>query len=247
MPARCIAIAATGPPIPPPMMSASTVLSFLRFTYISIFESPDRRRICAVSSDRQALIAAVGHATQAYQRATDGFDDEVGRVLGLNPSDLRCLDWLTERAMTAGELAESTGLSSAATTTLLDRLEQKGFVRRVRDNLDRRKVSVELTRTGVGILQQLYGPLAQEGACAPRSLQAGRPGPDQGLSRGRNGSGRPAPDPCARRARGRRPWFGIGSERRTRRLRGHTKKPTRRSGWASLSIWWPAQRRPWQC
>ena len=32
--------------------------------------------------------------------------------------------------MTAGELAESTGLSSAATTTLLDRLEQKGFVRR---------------------------------------------------------------------------------------------------------------------
>ena len=46
------------------------------------------------SSDRQALIAAVGHATQAYQRATDGFDDEVWCSLGLNPSDLRCLDWL---------------------------------------------------------------------------------------------------------------------------------------------------------
>ena len=115
-------------------------------------------------SDRQALIAAVGRATQAYQRATDGFDDEVGRALGLNPSDLRCLDWLTERAMTAGELADATGLSSAATTTLLDRLEQKGYVRRVRDNVDRRRVLVELTPGGLDILGQLYGPLAAEGA-----------------------------------------------------------------------------------
>lgn len=40
----------------------------------------------------------VGRATQAYQRATDGFDDEVGRQLELNSSDFRCLEWLTERA-----------------------------------------------------------------------------------------------------------------------------------------------------
>ena len=49
-----------------------------------------------MASKRQDLIAAVGRATQAYQRATDGFDDEVGRKLGLNPTDLRCLDWLSE-------------------------------------------------------------------------------------------------------------------------------------------------------
>ncbi len=43
--------------------------------------------------------------------------------------------------MSAGELAEATGLSSAATTTLLDRLERKGFVQRERDTVDRRKVA----------------------------------------------------------------------------------------------------------
>ena len=116
-----------------------------------------------MASKRQDLIAAVGRATQAYQRATDGFDDEVGRNLGLNPTDLRCLDWLSETAMTAGELAEATGLSSAATTTLLDRLERKGFVERERDTVDRRKVRVAMTPSGRELVSALYGPLAHDG------------------------------------------------------------------------------------
>jgi DNA-binding MarR family transcriptional regulator len=115
-------------------------------------------------SKRQDLIASVGKATQAYQRATDGFDDEVGRKLGLNPTDLRCLDWLTEAAMTAGELTEATGLSSAATTTLLDRLERKGYVQRERDTVDRRKVRVALTPGGRELIGGLYGPLAHDGS-----------------------------------------------------------------------------------
>lgn len=113
--------------------------------------------------ERQELIAAVGRATQAYQRATDGFDDAVGRRLGLNPTDLRCLDWLTEGPMSAGELARATGLSSAATTTLLDRLEDREFVQRQRDPDDRRRVVVELTDSGKDQLGTFYGPLAGEG------------------------------------------------------------------------------------
>lgn len=116
-----------------------------------------------VSKKRQTLINEVGRATQAYQRATDGFDDLVGRLLRLNPADLRCLDWLTQGPMSAGDLAEATGLSSAATTTLLDRLEQKGYIRRERDTTDRRKVLVELTPDGGERLYKLYGPLADEG------------------------------------------------------------------------------------
>jgi DNA-binding MarR family transcriptional regulator len=114
--------------------------------------------------DRQDLVAEVGRATQAYQRATDGFDDAVGIVLGLNATDLRCLDWLSEGPMTAGELAGATGLSSAATTTLLDRLEQRNFVQRERDTSDRRKVVARLTAEGGSRLRALYGPLASEGA-----------------------------------------------------------------------------------
>jgi len=113
--------------------------------------------------NRQELIAAVGNATQAYQRATDGFDDAVGQQLGLNPTDLRCLDWLTDGPMSAGELARATGLSSAATTTLLDRLENREFVQRQRDPNDRRRVVVKLTDSARNQLDAFYGPLVREG------------------------------------------------------------------------------------
>jgi DNA-binding MarR family transcriptional regulator len=116
-----------------------------------------------MNTERQVLIAEVGTAVQAYQRATDGFDDAVGRLLGLNPTDLRCLDWLTSGPMTAGELAKATGLSSAATTTLIDRLEDKGYVARERDGIDRRKVEIRLTSEAETRLGELYGPLATEG------------------------------------------------------------------------------------
>jgi DNA-binding MarR family transcriptional regulator len=112
---------------------------------------------------RQALIDELGRVLQAYQRSTQAFDDEVGRILGLNPTDLRGLDWLTEGPMTASRLADATGLSAAATTSLIDRLERKGFVRRRRDGADRRQILVEYTDEGLRRVGALYGPLVAEG------------------------------------------------------------------------------------
>lgn len=113
---------------------------------------------------RQAVIAELGTAMQAYQRSNAEFDDEVGRLLDLNPTDLRCLDWLVGGRMTAGELSRATGLSSPATTSMIDRLERKGFVRRVRQADDRRQVLVELTEDGTARVWRLYGPLVEEAA-----------------------------------------------------------------------------------
>jgi len=113
---------------------------------------------------RQALVAELGTAMQAYQRSNAEFDDEVGRILDVNPTDLRCLDWLIGGRMSAGELSRATGLSSAATTSMIDRLERKGFVRRIRDATDRRQVQVEMTEEGSARVWRLYGPLVEEGA-----------------------------------------------------------------------------------
>src|SRR5687767_6125 len=52
----------------------------------------------------------------------------------------------------------------AATTTLLDQLEHRGLVRRVRDAADRRKVLVEMTELGRRQTGEYYSPLAREGA-----------------------------------------------------------------------------------
>lgn len=113
--------------------------------------------------DRQAAVGELGAALQRYQRANQAFDDAVGELLGLGPADRRCLDWLTGGPLTAGELSRATGLRPAATTSLIDRLEARGYVRRVRSETDRRRVLVELTPEGRDRIGELYGPLVEEG------------------------------------------------------------------------------------
>jgi DNA-binding MarR family transcriptional regulator len=116
-----------------------------------------------MAGSRQEAIDDLGTAMQAYQRSVQAFDDAVGRRLGLGPADLRCLDWLSGGPMTAGQLGVAAGLRPAATTALIDRLERRRLIRRVRSEDDRRQVRVEMTDHGRDQTWALYGPLVQEG------------------------------------------------------------------------------------
>jgi DNA-binding MarR family transcriptional regulator len=80
------------------------------------------------------------------QNATDRYDQAVADAVGLNRTDLRCLDVIErEGPVSAGRLADASGLTTGAITTVLDRLERAGYARRVADPNDRRRVLVELT------------------------------------------------------------------------------------------------------
>lgn len=59
--------------------------------------------------------------------------------------------------------AELSGLTTAAITAVLDRLEAKGYVRRVRDEQDRRRVLAELTPLLHRRAEKIWGPLGTEG------------------------------------------------------------------------------------
>src|SRR5215213_2123899 len=62
----------------------------------------------------------------------------------MNPTDLESLDILARNGpMTAGRLAELTGLTTGAITGLVDRLEPRGYARRERHPMDRRSVIVQ--------------------------------------------------------------------------------------------------------
>ena len=87
--------------------------------------------------------------------------DLVARLVGLNSTDLECLDLLLLAGpTTAGKLAEHTGLTSGATTAVIDRLERAGFVTRRRDQQDRRRVLVEIVDSGIERIAPYYAPLA---------------------------------------------------------------------------------------
>jgi DNA-binding MarR family transcriptional regulator len=97
-------------------------------------------------SQKSALGARLADLVRESQRGTDITDDLLCQLLGINRSDARCLDILDQLGrMTAGALAQHSGLSTGAITAVIDHLEKAGYAKRVPDPSDRRRVLVELT------------------------------------------------------------------------------------------------------
>jgi DNA-binding MarR family transcriptional regulator len=83
---------------------------------------------------------------RAYQTSNDNFDQAIADHLGMNRTDMRCLDLLDQAGgMTAGELARAAGLTSGAVTAVVDRLEKAGMAARIPDPADRRRVRIAVT------------------------------------------------------------------------------------------------------
>ena len=71
----------------------------------------------------------------------------LAQTVGLNATDTKCMDLILRGPnglVTAGRLADMTGLTTGAITHILDRLEKHGFIERVRDTEDRRNVFVRV-------------------------------------------------------------------------------------------------------
>jgi DNA-binding MarR family transcriptional regulator len=109
---------------------------------------------------RPQLLKALDEAARRIGAQSVLLSDLVAARVGLNSTDLECLDLLClAGATTAGQLASHTGLTSGATTAAIDRLEQAGFVTRRRDAKDRRLVLVDVVETGVHLIMPFYEPL----------------------------------------------------------------------------------------
>jgi DNA-binding MarR family transcriptional regulator len=112
---------------------------------------------------KQDLVDELLHLARAHEAANDAFDEVAREKLGINRTDLRCLNIVDNSGpMTAGRLAELSGLTTAAVTSVLDRLERAGYARRVRDQPDRRQVMVEVTPLLAERATPIWGPLGEE-------------------------------------------------------------------------------------
>src|ERR1700735_4226189 len=108
-----------------------------------------------------------------YFGAASAFDERVAAKFKLSRTDMRCLDLLDHQGpMTAGQLADETGLSTGAVTFLLDRLggggvavarlEEAGMVTRRRDTDDRRRVWVALVPSAHKRMARMQQPIVEE-------------------------------------------------------------------------------------
>ena len=119
---------------------------------------------------KQALAGRLMLALRRSSAAGVLHGQTVARRVGVNSSDLECLDLiLMSGPSTAGEIARHTGLTSGAVTGLIDRLERLGLVERTADPADRRKVLVRVREDRIGPIAALYTPLEK----AMQALLAG--------------------------------------------------------------------------
>lgn len=94
---------------------------------------------------KKALETQVLNATRDFGVGSILFRNAIGRNLDLNITDSVCLGVLSVRGVsTPTELASYTGLTTGATTAMLDRLEEAGFIRRKANPMDRRGVLIEI-------------------------------------------------------------------------------------------------------
>ena len=113
------------------------------------------------SPSRRQLLKELDESARRLGALSVLVSDLVATRVGLNPTDLECLDLLClAGATTAGRLAAHTGLTSGATTAAIDRLEEAGFVTRRRGAEDRRQVLVDVKDAGIELIFPFYRPLA---------------------------------------------------------------------------------------
>ncbi len=109
------------------------------------------------------------------QAAATGW--QAGHALGLGSTDLRALvalDAMADRPVRVKDLAAAVGLSSAATTALVDRLEDAGLIMRQADSSDRRSVTLSLQPRARKIGRQLLEPWSARIEAAVVSLDPER-------------------------------------------------------------------------
>ena len=111
---------------------------------------------------RAALLQELEEAMRRSSAQGVLFGQTVANVAGISGSDLECLDFLNlEGRVTAGRLAEVTGLTTGAITGVVDRLEKAGLVRRERDETDRRKVFIATVPESIAQIGRFYVPMQQ--------------------------------------------------------------------------------------
>jgi DNA-binding MarR family transcriptional regulator len=124
---------------------------------------------------RAELLRELEAAGRAQSAATVMYHGAVAARRGLSATEEKALDLLDRFGpLTAGELAKRSGLAPASVTGLVNRLERKGYARRIANPSDRRSILVEvdagrlyaamvpLMADWFGSLEELYAGYSDE-------------------------------------------------------------------------------------
>jgi DNA-binding MarR family transcriptional regulator len=107
--------------------------------------------------DKKVLIRQALGAVRDYNFSNVLFRNTIVEKLGVNITDWECLGLLLQKGVsTPTELSLHTGLTSGATTAMLDRLERSGIIERRRNPEDRRGTLIVIVKEKADGLAALF-------------------------------------------------------------------------------------------
>lgn len=110
--------------------------------------------------DKTDLKTRVVLGARAYGIGSVLFRRIVGQAFGVNDTDMECFSAIFyQKLATPSMLAHYTGLSSGATTAMLDRLEKGGLIERQPNPNDRRSTIIVVSQDGAARAKPLFASL----------------------------------------------------------------------------------------
>ncbi len=98
-------------------------------------------------NSRKAIIESLNQVIQEMGTLTVLHTNAIASKINLSATEFEALDIIGRyQPLSAGQLASYCGLTTGGTTGIVDRLEAAGFVKRVRDPEDRRRIFIEPVR-----------------------------------------------------------------------------------------------------
>lgn len=115
-------------------------------------------------SSRRDLLEKLANLGRAVSTQTVFLHQAIAQTFGLNATDTKCVDLILthpEEPVTAGWLSAASGLTTGAVTHILDRLEKRKIIERIRDTRDRRKVFIRVRPEGLAPAVPLYEAIGE--------------------------------------------------------------------------------------
>jgi len=115
------------------------------------------------SEASQDHIKAIIYLIRKLMQGGELYTKELNRKYQVSAPQVSCLLALYENGpLSLSQIARLIMVKSSTVTGIIDRLEQKALVRRVRNSPDRRMITIELTETGNGLAQHAPSPIQQK-------------------------------------------------------------------------------------
>ncbi|MDY7037922.1 MAG: MarR family transcriptional regulator [Thermodesulfobacteriota bacterium] len=103
------------------------------------------------------------YSIRRLMQAGEFYTKQLNKIYNVSSAQLNCLLALHENgSLSPSQIAKHILVNSSTVTGIIDRLEHKGLVRRLRISQDRRVITIELTKNGKVLAENAPPPVQQK-------------------------------------------------------------------------------------